>query len=167
MPPVTRPGDPPCLYVPDVGNGSPVHALLGGCLCCGKYSCEFNHATGFDILGADLDDRKPEHDPDGTPMDAVPLSFYYKCKTVEEKKEEGMVVREAIYSLLSSDAMFCNHKFMGDPTFEAKLREYWCTKLPEAKVKKYWIPLRIGFKRLLAFHRLECIHAIRDKVLGE
>ena len=166
-PSVIGPDDPPYLYVPGVGKGSPVNTFLGGCRVCGVTACRTANSTIFDHK-MDYDDKlSVEYDPDGTIMSRLPLSSYYRCATLEEKQQEGVVVRDAIDCLAHSNEMFCSHKYMGDPAFEAKLREYYRRRLPVTAVDKFWIPLRLASKRVMAYHRMEGIRAIRNKVLGE
>ena len=40
--------DPPYLYVPGVGKGSPINTLLGGCAVCGVTSCKSANFSIFD-----------------------------------------------------------------------------------------------------------------------
>ena len=160
---------PPFLHIPGVGKGSPPDLLLGGCRCCGKHMCKFNNFTVFD-LGAEghyFYSTEGEYDPDGTPMSDLPLRhFYLRNDPTVNNKEMGMAVRDAVHCLLNADEMFWNHKFMGHPAFEMKLRTYFSAHLSECLVGKYWIPLRLTSKLVLAFHRMSSIDAIRERVIG-
>ena len=161
-----NPTGTPFLHVPDVGKGSAPDLLLGGwCPCCGKYQCKFLKFTIFDLV-PDWDNNFSDYDPDGTLLSDSPLHHYCKCDMTSDQRELGMAVRRAVYCLVQSSEMFSNHKFIGDPAFEAKLRQYFSVHLSHPLVQKYWIPLRIASKVVVRFQRMASVDAIRDKVLG-